>query len=512
MRLSLATRIFIGHAVVLITFGAVSLFSISEMRRNQIEIRLLSEGYLYLAQNVADIENFHATHERDTARLYDEKNRELKRALVQLARYFHEVMSGKLKNARSRAKQVVEFAPSNEAAFLKEIVTRIEDLQLRYVEYEGAADTTFAVILADNQEPDMVKARLERLQDFQGTLKANIGLLRQLLERHVLDSAHQAQERERRTGAAIILLSVVAIGMGLLATAWSARTLRPVRTLIDFVSRVGKGDYSAQLGLKGENEIALLAREFDVMSKNLKEREEELKQKQGELLRAERLAAVGRVSAQIAHEVRNPLSSIALNVEMLDEQLEKARFNKDDEHTEAKRLLHAVTREVDRLTEVTEAHLRLARVPPPSLQPESLNGLIEEALSFVREELERAQVTVVRQLAAGEVPVNVDEAQLRQVLLNLIRNAREAMAGGGTLTFETRQVGARAELRISDTGRGIPEGVRASLFEPFFSTKERGTGLGLSLSRQILEAHRGTIVAEKTTRGASFLITLPAAG
>jgi signal transduction histidine kinase len=511
MRLSLATRIFIGHAVVLVTFGAVSLFSISEMRRNQVEIRLLSEGYLYLAQNVADIENFHTTHERDTARLYDEKNRELKRALVQLARYFHEVMSGKLKGARARAKQVVEFAPANEAAFLKDIVSRVEELQLRYVEYEENAGTTFAAILADGQDPEAVKVRLERLQDFQGALKANIGLLRQLLERHVLDSAHQAQERERRTGATIILLSVVAIGMGLLATAWSARSLRPVRTLIDFVSRIGKGDYSAQLGLKGEDEIALLAREFDAMARALREREEQLKQKQSELLRAERMAAVGRVSAQIAHEVRNPLSSIALNVEMLDEQLGKARFTKDEEQTEAKRLLEAVTREVDRLTEVTEAHLRLARVPPPSLQPESLNELVEQALAFVKEELDRARVTITRRLLPGPARVNADEAQLRQVLLNLIRNAREAMPDGGQLTFETTLVAGRVELRVRDSGPGIPDAIRNNLFEPFFSTKERGTGLGLSLSRQILEAHAGTIVAERSQSGASFLISLPAA-
>lgn len=496
--------------MVLVTFGAVSLFSISEMRRNQVEIRLLSEGYLYLAQNVADIENFHATHERDTARLYDEKNRELKRALVQLARYFHEVMSSKLTGARARAKQVIEFAPQGEEVFLKDIAQRIEDLQLKYVEYEENADTTFAAILSES-DAEAVKARLERLQDSQGSLKAGIVLLRQLLERHVLDSAHQAQERERRTGATIILLSVAAIGMGLLATWWSARALRPVRTLIDFVSRVAKGDYGAQMGLKGENEIALLAREFDAMAQSLRAREVELKEKQAELLRAERMAAVGRVSAQIAHEVRNPLSSIALNVEMLDEQLSNARFPKSDDQVEAKRLLTAVTKEVDRLTEVTEAHLRLARVPPPTLETESLNELVEAALAFVREELDRASITVVRKLAPGPTVVKADEAQLRQVLLNLFRNAREAMPKGGQLTVETVEAEGRLQLRVKDTGAGIPESVRASLFEPFFSTKERGTGLGLSLSRQILEAHHGTIVAEQTASGASFLITLPAA-
>ena len=171
---------------------------------------------------------------------------------------------------------------------------------------------------------------------------------------------------------AIIALSVVAIAVGLLATGIAARALRPVRTLIDGVSRIGRGDYSAKLGIRGDDEIAVLAREFDAMARSLKEREAQLAEKQAELLGAERLAAVGRVSAQVAHEVRNPLSSIGLNVEMLSDQIATAHFDDPESAREARELLDAVTNEVDRITAITDEYLTLARLPSPTLRRENL--------------------------------------------------------------------------------------------------------------------------------------------
>src|SRR5439155_903854 len=154
-------------------------------------------------------------------------------------------------------------------------------------------------------------------------------------------------------------------------------------TLTEGVSRIGRGDYSAQVGFKGDDEVAVLAREFDSMAKSLKERE-------AQLLQAERLAAFGRVAAQISHEVRNPLSSIGLNTEMLEEQLRAARFGSEAEANEARELLAKIAHEVDPLTEITEEYLRLARIPAPALKREDLNRLLKGVVDFSREELERS--------------------------------------------------------------------------------------------------------------------------
>ena len=171
-----------------------------------------------------------------------------------------------------------------------------------------------------------------------------------------------------------------------------------------------------------------------------------------------------------------------------------------------------VMREVDRLTEITEDYLRLARLPTPSKRPEDLKKLLEEVLGFAREELERAGVKIVAELPEGGLPISADEGQLRQVFLNLIRNAREAMAAGGTLTVKATSNGALLDVRVSDTGTGIPPEAREKLFEPFFTTKPGGTGLGLSLSRQIVEAHGGRIDVDSAAgRGTTFLLEFPKA-
>jgi two-component system, NtrC family, sensor kinase len=317
--------------------------------------------------------------------------------------------------------------------------------------------------------------------------------------------------RNRRTHVAIIALSLVAISVGLLATAISARSLRPVGTLIEAVTRIGRGDYRAQLKVRGDDEIAQLARAFDGMARSLQEREALLKEQQEALLRAEQLAAVGRVSAQIAHEVRNPLSSIGLNMELLEEAFEKAQFGDEQESREAKEILASVLREVDRLTEVTEHYLRMARMPKPSLAAEDLNEVLESVLDFSREELERSRVEVVRNLDPAGPKAMADEGQLRQVFLNLLRNSRDAMRErGGRLTVESRQVNGSVEVVFQDTGRGMTPEVQRRIFEPFFSTKDNGTGLGLAVSQQILQAHGGTIDCRSAPgSGTTFTVRLP---
>ncbi len=511
MRLSLATRIFLGYAVVLVTFGGVSLFSVIEMHRNQVEFRLVSDGYLHLAQDVAAIETFHSSRERDTQRLREEQNEQTRKALIRLSRlYFPGLMAERVEAARKTALRVLDFAPADEKPYVAEVAQRLTELGQRYSDYVAQADQTYPLL--DTRSPDWSAAaeRLDRLQQTEHALGVSIHLLQGSLEKRISDRVVKAQERERRTGVAVIALPVLAIVVGLVATAFSARTLRPVKTLIDNVSKIGAGDYSAQLNLKGDDEIAQLARAFDAMARSLQEREALLRQKQEELLRSERLAAVGKVSAQIAHEVRNPLSSIGLNVEMLEELVAKAGFANESEAKESQQLLKSVTRELDRLTELTEEYLRLARLPAPQAHREDVHALLDQVVAFSKEELERARVKVVRQEPKDALFALADSGQLKQVLLNLIRNAREAMQAGGTLTLKAQAHDGEVEIAVSDEGPGVPPEVQARLFEPFFSTKQGGTGLGLSLSRQIVQAHRGSLKLESAPgKGATFVMRLP---
>ncbi len=512
MRLSLSTRIFVGHAVVLLAFGAVSIFSLAALRRNQIESRLDGEGYLTLTQMASSIQTFQKNQAEDAARLREESNPLNRRALVRLSRmYFPGLMAEKLAVGQATLAKMEEFAPSQETAFIVDLKHRFEDLSARYEEYAKASEDVFRLLESTAVDSDATDLQIERAKTLENALSSNIRLLQGALEIHIRDRVQVSQARERRTGILIIGLSLAAIAIGLLATALAARSLRPIRLLIDGASRVGRGDYSANLGLSGDDEVSVLAREFDSMASALAEREAQLRKQQEALLRAERLAAVGRISASVAHEVRNPLSSMGLNLEMLSDQLKPENFVVAAEAKEAQQLLDNVTKEIDRLTEVTEEYLSMARLPEPALKKENLSVLVESVLNFSTAQLQHDKISVTHQFASAHSELLADQNQLRQVLVNLLKNSREAMPSGGALTLSVSRVGSRIELRWTDTGVGIAERDRPQIFEPFFTTKRGGTGLGLSLSRQIVELHGGTIGIEPGAGpGTTFVLSFPA--
>jgi len=513
VKLSLATRIFLGYAVVLGTFGLVSLFSVTELHRNRLEIRLVSQGYLQLSQDAAELETFHSTQEKDTERLLQEGSVEARRAFIRLARLYNPpLMSQRLAAAQAKAREVLASAPDSEVPFIRGLEARFGELQARYQDYGRAAEAVFAALSAEAPDREEVALATAELRQVENSIGREIRVLRAALSNRIRERVDGAEERERTTGLFIIGFSVAAIAVGVGATAWSARTLRPMRNLIRGVSRIGRGDYNAQLGVRGDDEVAVLAREFDQMARSLQAREAQLKAQAEALMRAEQLAAVGRISAQIVHEVRNPLSSIGLNVELLQDGLERAHFAFPEDSDEVKDLLSAVTQEVDRLADVTEQYLRMARPPRPDLDPRDVLAVLDTVLDFTREELERAGVDVVRDFAPDTPPVLADEGQLRQVFLNLLRNSREAMPSGGRLTVATRPVEDTVEVTVRDTGQGMTEDVRQHLFEPFFTTKEGGTGLGLAVSQQILQAHGGSLSCQSIPgQGTSFVLRLPRA-
>jgi signal transduction histidine kinase len=282
----------------------------------------------------------------------------------------------------------------------------------------------------------------------------------------------------------------------------SQRALRPIRTLTEAAQRLGRGSpESVAVPERGDDELAVLAREFNAMAQRLAARERELRAQGEALLRSERLAAIGRIAAQITHEIRNPLSSISLNAEELGERAPQAR-----------ELCDAIVREVDRLTAITEEYLRFARLPKPQMQRADLNDTVRDLLEFVRPELDAARVRVTTSLSPALPRVHADVAQLRQLLLNLLRNAREAMGSGGTLHVVTRGGEASVEVEVRDSGPGIPPERLARIFDPFFTTKERGTGLGLAMAQEIAQEHGGQLSCESVPgQGTSFTLRLPAA-
>jgi signal transduction histidine kinase len=218
------------------------------------------------------------------------------------------------------------------------------------------------------------------------------------------------------------------------------------------------------------------------------------------LLQAERLATVGRFASQIAHEIRNPLSSISLNVELLEDELK-------DSGDEARSLIRSVLRELDRLNDIVGEYLQFSRFPKPHLKRGRVDGVIQELVQRFKAP---ASVKLETDLMASSPEVWIDENLLRQALENLARNAAEAIDGDGVVRIETDLIDHFLVIRVKDTGRGMPPEIQAKLFEPFFTTKAHGTGLGLATSQQIVFEHNGHLVVESQPgKGTTFTTLLP---
>jgi signal transduction histidine kinase len=243
---------------------------------------------------------------------------------------------------------------------------------------------------------------------------------------------------------------------------------------------------------------------FKQASTELSQAYEELKNSSESLKRSERLAALGQLSAGIAHEIRNPLGSIKGAVDILTSDI-------PEEHPKEE-FVGIVRKEVSRINKLVEEFLRFARPPRPEITPVNLSDLVSGAVRLVEGYASRNGIQIQR--LGNDRTVEVDEDQMRQVLLNLLLNAIEAMPEGGTLRIEFEGDGERETtlLRISDTGNGVEKVELDQIFDPFYTTKPHGTGLGLSISHQLVRNHGGQIAAEiNRQRGLTVTIELPAA-
>jgi two-component system sensor histidine kinase AtoS len=217
-----------------------------------------------------------------------------------------------------------------------------------------------------------------------------------------------------------------------------------------------------------------------------------------QVARADRLAAIGEMSAGIAHELRTPLTSIRGIVQFLQGSTDPAEWKEYGD---------IIIREVDGLNRIVSELLDLVRTKPLHPEPSDINRLIEETLLLARDSAQSRHIAFKLELAPDLPPIEVDRGQIKQVLLNIIINAIQAIADQGEIRIESAAQAGAVRVRIHDNGCGIAAAVLERIFDPFFSTKPTGTGLGMTIARRIMESHHGTLDMD-STEGAGSTVTL----
>lgn len=648
--MSLATKIFLGFSVLLATCALLAFLSVREIRAVAEDLRAIRDGHLALARTAAQLETHQQNRFRDLRRALQEGDARAQEVILRIAvAYFPDVIRATAEEARRLSEDQIEHLgaigatdSAGKIEFYRGIEQRVDRIIL---EHEALDELTRISVARVRQNAELAAngARGEPLDDVlakveqaEVTLRSEAYQLNKYINDETDRAVRRAEQDERNAVWRVVVMTGIALFIGLLLTFLSARALAPIGRLVRYARAISRGDYEQSVVEEGDDELSLLAAELQQMARSRKDREAELDRQAAELelayrrvaelkryhesvvqslrtavvvtdrelrvtstnraagthwglaaeiaqkrsleelalaaplvaavgplsallaraetvnieavplgdlladvtiapfqnerkdvlglvialedvtdavrtkealIRSERLAAIGRMSAHVTHEIRNPLSSIGLNAELLLDLRARGGGGSEDE---AQVLCRSIIREVDRLTAITDEYLRFARLPRPQVALEDPGALLGTIAAFVRRDLAAAQITLELDVAPALPPVPVDADQMRQAVLNLIRNAKEAMPRGGTVVVGAEAEGHELALFVRDSGHGIPKEHLGRIFDPFYSTKLTGTGLGLALTQQIVTEHGGIIrVSSDPGQGSEFRIVMP---
>jgi len=487
--------VLLSYTIVTIAFGVAAGWSVIALRNASREADLMRSGYLPLALALRDLVANQDTWNTQLNHITTIRNPADKRVWFDLAERFRPQMFGEVRAAIARA-----FSKSDDASVRgtgHELLTQTTNIE-KYLEgdRERLAQLFDALDQGDAKRAEHMRDDLVK-RGSNG--KRRLSTLEARVQRNVDSLLDAARARERRAIQLLIALCAFAALVGAGMAMYARRLLAPLQAVTERAKAVAQGDMTPRLVVASSDEIGELAATFEGMVSAIARANEQL-------LATERLATIGKMAAHVTHEIRNPLSSIGLNVELLEDE-----FGSDE--SEGRALVKAIKNEVERLTQLSEQYLSVARRQPLRLEEEDLGEVVSEALEFMRRDLERQGVQTQIDIAPDLPSVRVDEAQLKQALFNLLRNAREAMPDGGTVQVSVGTNEDGIDIVVDDEGAGMDEATRAKLFEPFFTTKGHGTGLGLAITRQIVVAHGGRIACESRPEcGTRFRIHLPLDG
>ncbi len=308
-----------------------------------------------------------------------------------------------------------------------------------------------------------------------------------------------ARLRER----ALMVIAVHLLLVALLAYLLAHQILNPVRALILETARAQPVDLTG-------NDVKTLSHRVRGLIEDVGHTQVALEKSRENLLQAEKMAMVGKLAAGMAHSVRNPFTSVKMRLFSLSRSLELSGTQKED--------FEVISEEIDHIDTIVQNFLEFSRPPKLQMQAVSPSTVVDTAVSLLRYRLQSYNVTTAVHRQGMLPAVNADPDQLKEVLVNLIVNACEAMSGGGAIAI-SEQVLARpgrkrqVVIRITDDGPGMPPDVIEKAFDPFFTTKEEGTGLGLSIVDRIVHEHGGSVDLVSTEgQGTTFTIVLPAKG
>jgi two-component system NtrC family sensor kinase len=497
-RSTIARRVLASFAVTVVAFAVTLGWGIVAQRRAADDSVELGRGYVPVAMRLAQLRAAQTTLSTLVDGIPDEREPGSTRVLLETLVGARRTMFTETRTTLGQALPTVGSEATRTLA--RQLGTELDAIESLLEADRWLFERLFAAIASSDR--DGINRTILSLGGVEHEADRRLRLMAARLSASIDELSTEARSREKRSIWALAVLAALTLAVGILVSLHVRRLLAPLARVTSRSRAVARGDLTSREVVPSDDEIGQLEAAFETMVSGLSSA-------QALALSNERLAAIGKMAAHVTHEIRNPLSAMGLNVEMLEDELS---HDSGAGRAEVKNLLKAIQREVQRLEHLSEEYLRVARLPQPRMEADDLASAVREIVEFATPEIENAGCTVALRVPASLPPAFFDEAQLRQALLNLLRNAREAMPSGGPIEVSVSAEGMSVVVDVDDQGVGVPEEIRARVFDPFFSTKGEGTGLGLAITRHIVEAHGGRVTCESRAGGGTrFRIALPIA-
>jgi two-component system NtrC family sensor kinase len=497
--MSVPTQILLAFLFLTAIFTASSGYSLLKHHAVAVELRLISRGYLKMAFTIVEMRTTQRLQTVQLENLIEERDEAFVRGWITSVRRIRPIV---LSNLNHNVDDLLTLTSQpEERAFLLSVKKKIEETQALYATAEDDYQVLFA-LLDEGIGPEAEEI-LKLLRQQEEEIASILRHLQNISVQRITTVTARSEQAETRTLWLLSAIILLTVSIGLLTTYLIHRLLLPLGELRRGVEIIGKGNLDYRVIVRRSDEIGQFASQLNLMAAALQERDRRL-------ILTERLAAIGKMASHIAHEVKNPLSSIGLNTELVSE--EARDIGDEKQRGEILALTTSISREVDRVTSLINHYLQFGRPPKPRKADTDLGALIAEVRDFMAPEMKSAGVKIDVRAPGEAVVAGVDRDQIKQVMINLLKNAMEAMddSAAPSVRFELEKSADHAILIVSDTGRGMTGEEREKIFEPFYSSKKGGSGLGLPLTRQIVLDHGGSIevVSEKGV-GTTFEIALP---
>jgi signal transduction histidine kinase len=507
-------KIIIGFSIIILIFISSTLYINIELNYVNKKLTLLNKGYVLFIKNLSKIQTTLSGDRKILEKIIkDEKtkknfklfilNRYKKHPIDQLfAKSLQEINSLLDKNSFYDAKKFYNFA-------------KIE-LNILQNYYDNNVKACSEYINDESTK--------ENCQNSMNRLVVRVSYLNRVADKKLSELSINLEDILKKItiynsifmGLSAIIIVIIFIFLFML--------ISPIKKLMNAIYLINKGDYSHRVEMNSTGEVAVLVDSFNDMIQVLKNRDEQIKNQQksleehhkneinikNKLLEVERLASIGKISAQIAHEIRNPLNSINLNTDIIGDEI----FSDDFNPFEIKPLFEHIKIEIERLNSITEKYLRLAKEPDLQLETSDIVKLLNDVFELMSVEFKKKGIFLEKDFKLDSFLLEIDKNIIKSVFINILKNSLEASSKNGSVIVSIDKV-LRSEnnflkIIVKDAGIGISDKDKENIFNPFFTTKKYGTGIGLFTVKEGILKHNGEIdFNSEFSKGTEFIIYLP---